>query len=123
MARSSDPDSANSQFFIMFAPRMSLDGNYTVFGRVIGGMQFVDTIKRGEGDNGKVESEPSRIVKASIAGDVPGTAAAKPASSVAGAAAVVAEASATAPEPAAAAKPVAARASVRKPAVKARRTR
>ncbi|HZF41938.1 MAG TPA: peptidylprolyl isomerase, partial [Sphingomonadaceae bacterium] len=70
MARSASPDSANSQFFIMFAPRMSLDGKYTVFGRVIGGMAFVDAIKRGEGENGAVQGEPSRIVKATIAGDV-----------------------------------------------------
>ena len=70
MARSASPDSANSQFFIMFAPRMSLDGKYTVFGRVIGGMAFVDAIKRGEGENGAVGDEPSRIVKATIAGDV-----------------------------------------------------
>jgi peptidylprolyl isomerase len=72
MARTDDPNSANSQFFITFAPRMSLDGKYTVFGRVIGGMAFVDAIKRGEGDNGRVESEPSRIVKATIAADVLG---------------------------------------------------
>lgn len=70
MARSTSPDSANSQFFIMFAPRMTLDGKYTVFGRVIGGMAFVDAIKRGEGENGTVEGDPTRIVKATIAGDV-----------------------------------------------------
>lgn len=70
MARSASPDSANSQFFIMFAPRMSLDGKYTVFGRVVGGMQFVDAITRGEGENGAVSGTPSRIVKASIASDV-----------------------------------------------------
>ena len=52
MARAADPNSANSQFFIMFAPRMSLDGKYTVFGRVVGGMQYVDAITRGEGENG-----------------------------------------------------------------------
>ncbi len=70
MARSASPDSANSQFFIMFAPRMSLDGKYTAFGRVVGGMQYVDAITRGEGDNGAVTGTPSRIVKASIASDV-----------------------------------------------------
>jgi len=78
MARAENPDTANSQFFIMFAPRMSLDGRYTVFGRVIGGMQFVDAITRGEGDNGKVEANATRIVKASIAGDVPGAVPASP---------------------------------------------
>ena len=70
MARAASPDSANSQFFIMFAPRMSLDGKYTVFGRVVGGMQHVDAIKRGDGENGAVTLDPSRIVKATIAGDV-----------------------------------------------------
>jgi peptidylprolyl isomerase len=48
MARSSDPDSANSQFFIMFAPGAFLDGQYTVVGRVISGMEVVDAIQRGE---------------------------------------------------------------------------
>jgi len=70
MARSASPDSANSQFFIMFAPRMALDGKYTVFGRVVGGMQFVDAITRGEGESGAVTGTPSRIVKASIASDL-----------------------------------------------------
>ncbi len=48
MARSSDPDSANSQFFIMFAPAMHLNGQYTVWGKVISGMEHVDAITRGE---------------------------------------------------------------------------
>ena len=65
-ARAESPDSANSQFFIMFAPRFSLDGKYTVFGRVVGGMNHVDALERGE-----PPAEPSRIVKASIAADVP----------------------------------------------------
>ena len=79
MARSAEPNSANSQFFIMFAPRMSLDNRYTVFGRVVGGMQYVDAIKRGDGENGQVSVDPSKIVKAAIAGDVlPGAAAASP---------------------------------------------
>jgi len=103
MARSASPDSANSQFFIMFAPRMSLDGKYTVFGRVIGGMAFVDAIKRGEGENGTVEGEPTRILKATIAGDVlpsaavPGGSAAAP--SVVSAPARVAPAVAATAEP------------------------
>ena len=58
MARSRDPDSANSQFFIMFAPAPHLDGQYTVVGRVTGGMEVVDAIKRGEGRNGAVIGRP-----------------------------------------------------------------
>ena len=61
MARSSDPNSANSQFFICFQPAPSLDRNYTVFGKVIGGMEHVDKIKRGDGPNGSV-SDPDKIV-------------------------------------------------------------
>ena len=56
MARSQDPNSANSQFFIMFAPGTFLDGQYTVVGRVVEGMDVVDQIKRGEGGNGEVTS-------------------------------------------------------------------
>ena len=55
MARSSDPNSANSQFFICFKPAPFLDNQYTVFGKVIEGMEFVDKIKRGdENNNGAV---------------------------------------------------------------------
>jgi peptidylprolyl isomerase len=69
-ARSSDPDSANSQFFIMFAPGASLDGQYTIWGNVVSGMEFVDKIKRGDpDDNGKVAS-PDRIVHMRVAADV-----------------------------------------------------
>jgi peptidylprolyl isomerase len=57
MARSQDPDSANSQFFIMFAPGDFLNGQYTVVGKVISGMEVVDLIKRGAGQNGEV-TEP-----------------------------------------------------------------
>lgn len=64
MARTSEPNSANSQFFIMFGPRLSLDQKYTVFGRVISGMQYVDAIERGE-----PPANPTRIVRASIAAD------------------------------------------------------
>jgi len=64
MARTSEPNSANSQFFIMLAPRLSLDGKYSVFGRVISGMEYVDKIERGE-----PPANPSRIVRASIAAD------------------------------------------------------
>ena len=64
MARSADPDSANSQFFICFKPTPSLDRQYTVFGKVIKGMEFVDLIKRGEGSNGEV-SDPDKIISLS----------------------------------------------------------
>ena len=61
MARSSDPNSANSQFFICFQPAPFLDRNYTVFGKVIQGMEHVDKIKRGDGQSGAV-SEPDKII-------------------------------------------------------------
>jgi peptidylprolyl isomerase len=70
MARSSDPNSGNSQFFIMFAPAPSLDGNYTIWGRVTQGMEFVDQIKHGTGPNGQVMGEPDRIVHMRVAADV-----------------------------------------------------
>jgi len=58
MARSQDPDSANSQFFIMFQEGHFLNGQYTVVGRVTEGMDVVDAIKRGEGRNGSVVGQP-----------------------------------------------------------------
>ena len=64
MARATDKNSANSQFFIMFYPRFSLDRNYTNFGRVISGMDAVDAIARGE-----PPANPTYIVQASIAAD------------------------------------------------------
>jgi peptidylprolyl isomerase len=93
-ARAEDENSANSQFYIMFAPKLPLDGKYTVFGRVVGGMAYVDAINPGE-----PPAQPSVIVQASIAADrVPppsaervaatqtrtGTASARPAGHVAG---------------------------------------
>ncbi len=65
-ARSDKVDSANSQFFIVFQPRLALDKKYTVFGRVIDGMPYVDAIQRGE-----PPANPSRIVHAFIAADNP----------------------------------------------------
>ncbi|MFW5641957.1 MAG: peptidylprolyl isomerase [Roseicyclus sp.] len=62
MARAQSPDSANSQFFIMFAPAPPLDGEYTVVGEVVSGMEVVDAIKRGRGRNGAVIGEPDRMV-------------------------------------------------------------
>jgi peptidylprolyl isomerase len=64
-ARSGNPNSANSQFFIMFAAGPSLDGQYTIWGRVVKGMEFVDHIKRGSGGNGMVQS-PDRIIRAHL---------------------------------------------------------
>jgi len=65
MARSSDPNSANSQFFICFKASAFLDRQYTVFGKVKEGMEHVDTIKKGEGSNGEV-SEPDKIISFSV---------------------------------------------------------
>jgi len=61
MARSSDPNSANSQFFICFEAAPFLDRQYTIFGKVIEGMEFVDNIKRGDGQNGSV-TNPDKII-------------------------------------------------------------
>ncbi|MGR3803897.1 peptidylprolyl isomerase [Marinibacterium profundimaris] len=66
MARSQNPDSANSQFFIMFAPAPHLNGQYTVVGRVTDGMDVVDAIKRGEGSNGAVIGAPDRMVSVTV---------------------------------------------------------
>ena len=62
MARSSDPDSANSQFFICFKAAPFLDRQYTVFGKVIEGMEFVDMIKRGDENNNGAVSNPDKIL-------------------------------------------------------------
>src|SRR4051812_23408469 len=70
MARTMNPNSANSQFFIMFAPAPSLDGQYTIWGRVVAGMEAVDKIKRGTGGNGIVQG-PDRLIKARVAADAP----------------------------------------------------
>ncbi|MAU54007.1 MAG: peptidylprolyl isomerase [Roseovarius sp.] len=66
MARSQNPDSANSQFFIMFAPAPHLNGQYTVVGRVTSGMEIVDKIKRGRGPNGAVVGEPDVMTRARV---------------------------------------------------------
>ncbi len=66
-ARTSDPDSANSQFFIMFAPGASLDSQYTIWGQVISGMEFVDKIQRGE-----PPANPDHILHMRLAADVKG---------------------------------------------------
>jgi peptidylprolyl isomerase len=69
MARASDPNSGNSQFFIMFAPAPSLDGQYTIWGQVVSGMEYVDEIKRGAPGSGIV-TNPDRIVHMRVAADV-----------------------------------------------------
>ncbi|MFL5257660.1 MAG: peptidylprolyl isomerase [Rhodopila sp.] len=68
MARSQSPNSANSQFFIMFEPAPHLNGQYTIWGQVVQGMELVDQIKRGSGGSGTV-SDPDKIVKFSVAAD------------------------------------------------------
>jgi cyclophilin family peptidyl-prolyl cis-trans isomerase len=67
MARTADPNSANSQFFIMFEPSPHLDGQYTIVGEVIEGMENVDKIKRGAGSSGMV-NDPDRIARMRPAG-------------------------------------------------------
>ena len=61
-ARSSDPNSANSQFFICFEPAPFLDRQYTVFGKVISGMEYVDKIKRGDSNNNGAVKDPDKII-------------------------------------------------------------
>jgi peptidylprolyl isomerase len=64
MARTANPNSANSQFFICFADAPWLDRQYTVWGKVVSGMEHIDAIKKGgEGNNGAISGEPDRIVK------------------------------------------------------------
>ena len=70
MARAQDPDSADSQFFIVFAPAPHLDGQYTVWGEVVSGMEFVDRIKRGDWRRGGAVADPDRIVRMRVAADV-----------------------------------------------------
>ena len=67
MARAASPDSANSQFFIMFEEGAFLNGQYTVFGRVVEGMEVVDAIKRGEGRNGAVTGQPDVMTRVRVA--------------------------------------------------------
>jgi peptidylprolyl isomerase len=70
-ARTGDPNSANSQFYICFAPAPNLDGQYTIWGQVVSGMEFVDKIKRGSGSSGSV-SGPDKIVRVQVAADAKG---------------------------------------------------
>jgi peptidylprolyl isomerase len=69
MARTSDPNSANSQFFITFRDTDHLNGQYTVFGKVISGMEFVDKIKRGAPGSGAV-TDPDKMIKVRLLSDM-----------------------------------------------------
>jgi len=69
MARASSPDSADSQFFICFEPVPSLDGQYTVWGQVVSGMEFVDKIKPGASYNNGAVKDPTKIVRMIVAAD------------------------------------------------------
>ena len=69
MARTQDPNSANSQFFICFADAPWLNGQYTVFGQVVQGMEYVDQLKKGTGQSGMV-TNPDHIIKMQVAADV-----------------------------------------------------
>jgi peptidylprolyl isomerase len=71
MARAQDPNSADSQFFICFAPTPQLDGKYTIWGQVVQGMEFVDKIKAGDNDpNGMVSPPQDKIIRMQVAADV-----------------------------------------------------
>ncbi len=70
MARSRSPDSADSQFFIMLADATHLDGGYTVWGKVVSGMNLVDNIKKGDSRSNGVVSDPDKIVRMRVAADV-----------------------------------------------------
>src|SRR5712691_9267680 len=69
MARAASPDSADSQFFIMFAPATALDGQYTVWGKVESGMEFIDQIKKGDAARNGVVGNPDKIIKMQVAAD------------------------------------------------------
>ena len=69
MARTQDPNSANSQFFICFGSTPHLDGQYTVFGQVVSGMEYVDNIKEGSGSNGEV-SDPDLMISVKVLSDI-----------------------------------------------------
>ena len=70
MARSQNPNSADSQFFIMFDEARSLDGQYTIWGEVTSGMEFVDNIKKGSSFSNGTVKEPDAIVRMQVAADV-----------------------------------------------------
>src|SRR5580700_7257208 len=67
MARASDPNSADSQFFIMFAPAPALDGKYTIWGKVTSGMEYIDQIKKGDSARNGTVANPDKIIKMQVA--------------------------------------------------------
>jgi peptidylprolyl isomerase len=69
MARAQSPDSADSQFFICFAPAPFLDGKYTVWGQVVSGMEHVDAIKKGDDDDNGAVDDPDSIIRLQVAAD------------------------------------------------------
>jgi peptidylprolyl isomerase len=69
MARAQDPDSADSQFFICFAPAPFLDGKYTIWGQVTSGMEFIDAIKKGDPDRNGAVVDPDKIIRMQVAAD------------------------------------------------------
>ena len=69
MARASDPNSADSQFFIMFAREPALDGKYTIWGKVTSGMEYIDQIKKGDPNRNGTVSNPDKIIKVQVAAD------------------------------------------------------
>ena len=74
MARAGSPDSANSQFYICFKPQPSLDNQYTVFGQVVSGMQYVNNIKKGDESAGGKVTDPDKIVSMKVEADAAKTA-------------------------------------------------
>ncbi|MBV9018065.1 MAG: peptidylprolyl isomerase [Alphaproteobacteria bacterium] len=69
MARTSDPNSADSQFFIMFASAPSLDGKYTIWGKVTSGMEYIDQIKKGDPARNGMVTNPDKIIRMQVAAD------------------------------------------------------
>ncbi|HEX9488668.1 MAG TPA: peptidylprolyl isomerase [Stellaceae bacterium] len=72
MARSQSADSADSQFFVCFAPAPFLDGKYTVWGQVVSGMEHIDAIKKGDEDDNGAVADPDKIVRLQVAADAEG---------------------------------------------------
>ena len=70
--RSDDPDSANSQFFIMLDANHNLDGQYTVWGEVVSGMEFVNKIKKGDPDQDGAVANPDKIIRMRLAAEAMG---------------------------------------------------
>lgn len=101
MARAGHPDSADSQFFIMLADSAHLDGQYTAWGKVVSGMEFVDNIKKGDSYNNGSVTDPDKIVKLQVAADADKAPAAEAAPAAAGVPAEMAPAEAAVPAEAA----------------------